>query len=287
MDRAYFTQLLANTTQLNTHQVLNLWPVGGGCINDCYRLKTQGSLLFVKLNAASQLRMFEQEAIALDHLRQTIRTPQVLEVGRHQNHSYLVMEWVETTRPTQDFWRQLGEQLAILHQISHTHFGYFADNYIGSLPQSNRQHQSWHAFFIEERLRPQLKLASSKNLTTSQIQAQFDQLFAKWAELIPPCKPALLHGDLWSGNFLCDTQQQPWLVDPAVYFGHPETELAFTAMFGGFDQLFYQTYQNHHPLEAGFKDRIALHNLYPTLVHLNLFGTSYLSAIKQTLDKFI
>ena len=119
------------------------------------------------------------------------------------------------------------------------------------------------------------------------ILRNFEKLFSVLQNLIPEASPSLLHGDLWSGNFMCGEDGEAVIFDPAVYYGHREIELAFTQMFGGFDKSFYSAYNEEFPLLPGFDDRVDLYNLYPLLVHLNLFGQSYLSGITQTLSRYL
>nr|WP_162276804.1 fructosamine kinase family protein [Mucilaginibacter pedocola] len=158
---------------------------------------------------------------------------------------------------------------------------------IGSLHQSNRQHKSWADFYAEERLQPLVKMAvDSRELGKSDIQ-QFDKLYAKLPELFDLEPPALIHGDLWSGNFLIDIKGIPFLIDPAVYLGHREMDLALTTLFGGFGATFYEAYQQHYPLSPGFQQRIKLWCLYPLLVHVNLFGGGYSNQLRSHLNAYL
>ncbi|MEQ9009688.1 MAG: fructosamine kinase family protein, partial [Ekhidna sp.] len=216
----------------------------------------------------------------------SIISPQAIASDTLENKSYLLTEWISKGTPNPQFWEDFGKNLALQHKVSSSYFGLDHDNFIGSLPQSNKQHTSWYDFFIEERLTPQLKLATSKNLITKELVSKFESLFNHLENLIPNENPALLHGDLWSGNFIIAESGEAAIFDPAVYFGHRETELAFTKLFGGFDQRFYSSYQDNYPIQHGFEDRVDIHNLYPLLAHVNLFGSSYLSGIIQTLNRF-
>ena len=168
--------------------------------------------------------------------------------------------------------------------MSAVSFGLDHDNYIGSLAQSNKKHADWISFFMEERIRPQLKLAMDKKLIDEGTVKQFDKLFDHFDRLIPKEKPALLHGDLWNGNFLVSDSSRAALIDPAVYFGHREMDLAMTTLFGGFDSEFYRAYDEVFPLEKGFEKRVDIHNLYPLLVHVNLFGGGYVRQVKAVLN---
>ncbi|MEM6737187.1 MAG: fructosamine kinase family protein [Bacteroidota bacterium] len=268
---------------------LKSWkPVGGGCIHKTARLQTKNHSYFIKWNHCREIDLFltEEKGLQLLNDHPEIRVPGVLGQGQIEEKSYQLLEWIESGYPSSGFWGVFGKSLAKLHQHDHHYFGLSYDNYIGRLHQSNTHHETWHSFFIAERLEPQLKLALSKKLINNQIISLFEKLFPKLENLIPGERPSLLHGDLWSGNFLVDQNSLPVLIDPAVHYGHRETELAFTRLFGGFDKKFYYTYNEEFPLEIGFENRVDIHNLYPLLVHVNLFGSSYLSGIKQTLRRF-
>ncbi|MEM9339075.1 MAG: fructosamine kinase family protein [Bacteroidota bacterium] len=263
--------------------------VSGGCINTTLKVDTNEGPFFIKLNTEKEKALFEKEAMGLRLLKNQspVEIPKVLGSGTLEGKVYLILEWIERGPTADFFWDRFGQQLAAQHRQTSTHFGLDHDNHIGRLPQSNKVHAAWSDFFINERLMPQLKLAQKSNLVDSGLMDQFERLYTKLDDLIPHEAPALLHGDLWSGNFLCSTEGQPCIFDPAVHFGHRETELAFTTLFGGFEKAFYVTYQDFFSLESGFDDRIDLHNLYPLLVHVNLFGPSYLSGIRHTLKRFV
>lgn len=266
----------------------NVQRIGGGCINEAFKITCTYGSFFIKTNSVSELDSFEKEAQGLKKLTETsiIKTPEVYRTGQTQLSSFLLMEWIEGGNKSASFWEKFGRKLARQHQISSNTFGFDYDNYIGRLPQSNSRHPGWSDFFISERIEPQIRLASSKRLLDKKTKRDFEIVLTKLDRLIPPEPPALLHGDLWGGNFLCNENNEPILIDPAIHFGHRETEMAFTTLFSGFDQKFYDAYQNEFPLMPGFDERVELHNLYPLLVHVNLFGPSYLSGIKQTLKKF-
>ena len=269
--------------------IKNVHSVPGGCINSTVQVATDKGTFFTKVNRSTEKDLFEKEALGLSllHSKSSVSVPQVLGKGELEGKVYLILEWIQNGHQNSHFWVDFGKALAAQHQVTSAKFGLDHDNHIGRLPQSNRFHESWHEFFIEERLRPQLKLAADQHLIDQTTRSQFESLYNKLEQLIPKESPTLLHGDLWSGNFTCGQQSKPYIFDPAVYYGHRETEMAFTTMFGGFDSLFYQAYNEELPLEVGFENRIDIHNLYPLLVHVNLFGPSYLSGIKTTLNRLV
>ncbi len=270
-------------------KVLQSQFVSGGCINTTMKVTTNQGVFFVKLNGKKEQDLFEKEVLGLKFLtsQSSLYIPGILGSGTSEDNVYLILEWIEKGPPNPGFWEVFGQKLAQQHQVSSPQFGLDHDNHIGRLPQSNKAHRLWSEFFIHERLVPQLELAKQSRHIESKLIQQFERLYSKLDELVPKEPTALLHGDLWSGNFMCASNGEPYVFDPAIHFGHRETELAFTTLFGGFDQYFYESYREYFPLEPGFDDRIDLHNLYPLLVHVNLFGPSYLSGIKQTLKRFI
>jgi protein-ribulosamine 3-kinase len=265
-------------------------PLGGGCINEVVRINTSAGEFVVKYNLATAFPgMFECEAAGLQLLRNAgeIHIPEVIHKDIVEQYSYLLLEFVPSGNRIHDFWVIFGRSLANLHKHTHSQFGLNHDNYIGSLPQQNRLHQDWTAFFIFERLEPMVRLARNKSDISSQVAGRFELLYSKLPNLIPVELPALLHGDLWNGNYIIDNKGLPCLIDPAVYFGHREMDLAMTRLFGGFALEFYQSYQDTFPLENEWDDRTDLFNLYPLLVHVNLFGGGYASQVKRILDHFV
>jgi len=264
-------------------------PVSGGCINTCFQVQTTAGDYFLKYNDVGKYpQMFEAELKGLELLKDAnaIPVPGVIFNGEVNGTSFLVLEWIEPGRRNKDSWSYFGKHLAKLHRSSVTNYGLGYNNYIGSLKQSNVQQNSWTDFFIHERIEPQLKLANEKGLIGNAMITQFNNLYRKLNELIPEEKPALLHGDLWNGNFLVNDKGLATLIDPAVYYGHREMDLAMTKLFGGFDMEFYSAYDESFPLDKGFEDRIDIHNLYPLLVHVNLFGGGYVQQVKAVLERF-
>ena len=263
-------------------------PVGGGDINDaaCLRL-SNGAGVFVKSNTLANEAFFEAEEAGLRAIAatDTIRTPALLCRGRDRRKgiSFLMMEMVRGGPRAPDFWETFGRNLARMHGaetgafVRRGRFGFLRDNFIGACAQSNGEADSWIAFFRDRRLRPQLERAAGYFDAAVRRRAGrlLDRLDALLAE---PVRPSLLHGDLWSGNFITGTDGQAWLIDPAAYVGHAEADLAMTELFGGFSERFYRGYQELAPLDRGYRERRDLYNLYHLLNHLNLFGAGYLSA---------
>ena len=268
--------------------IVDASTTSGGSINKAYKLKTNSGIFFVKQNSASRFHeMFAKEVLGLKLLQEKSRfiIPEVIGEFQLDDVSFLVLEHLNQNIPNQKFWFDFGKKLAHLHQQSNSKFGLSFDNYIGSISQTNHHFLSWTEFFENQRLSPLVKLAFDKNLLSKEDLKAFNLLYLKLEEIFPTEKPSLVHGDLWSGNFLCNNNK-PVLIDPAVYYGNREMDLAMTRLFGGFDDDFYNAYQNEFPLEKGWVKRIDICNLYPNLVHLILFGRSYYSSIKNVLNAF-
>jgi protein-ribulosamine 3-kinase len=264
-------------------------PAGGGCINYAYVLNTNRGKYFIKLNDASRYPgMFEKEFLGLNLLINsgTIKLPGPCCYGEAGSFSYILMEYIDSSPPGPDFWKNFGGSLAALHRHSADYYGLDHDNYMGSLPQCNRKHPEWIPFFVEERLEAQLIVARNSDWIDEASAQKFSALFGKIASLLPAEPSSLLHGDLWSGNYMVSSAGLPCLIDPAVYYGNREVDIAMTKLFGGFSDDFYRSYDEAFPLTAGWRERTDLYNLYPLLIHLNLFGGSYWHDIKRILDYY-
>lgn len=263
--------------------------VAAGTRNQAIYLETEQGAYFLKTNHESAAEIFKRESEGLNWVRRncSLYVPQTLAQGSYEDRHFLLMDWIPSAPKQPDYSERLGEGLAELHMCTAKSFGLDRNNYIAILPQNNDWKDRWFDFFVEKRLEPQLQLAYYNQLVDEKFLDRFRSLYPFLEGFFPVEKPALLHGDLWSGNVLPDAGGSPALIDPAVYFGHREVDLAFSRLFGGFDSRFYEAYQDVFPLEPGFEDRVAVYNLYPLLVHLNLFGKAYLSGIQQTLRRFL
>ncbi len=260
----------------------------GGTINNAVEVVTSRGSFFVKWNDAGTNEMFRTEVLSLALLRQTetLTLPEVISQDFRDDKAYLILEFIQPAPRQKNYWAQFGQALAQLHSHTDKEFGLDFDNYIGSQPQRNARHANGTEFFIEERLKVQAGKALYNNLISSKLHAKFERLYEVLPDLLPRERPALVHGDLWSGNVITDDRGQVALVDPAPYYGQREAELAYTHLFGGFEPEFYAAYDEAFPLEPGFQERIAIYNLYPLLVHVNIFGSSYVSAVERVLNRF-
>ena len=264
-------------------------PVGGGCINNTEKIETSSGNFFLKYNDAKQFPgMFDAEAKGLKLLREAneIFVPEVICLGEERDESFLVLELVRSGRRQRNFFEDFGKRLAKLHKHTSGGFGLDHDNYIGSLPQRNWPHDNWVDFFVEERLEQQIKLACDSNVLSRSFIPQFNNLFRRLNEIFPDEKPALVHGDLWSGNFMTAPDGFACIIDPAVYFGFREMDIAMSKLFGGFPAEFYDSYNSEFPMEKGWQLRADICNLYPLMVHVNLFGGGYVYDVQSILKRF-
>lgn len=267
--------------------------IGGGCINNglaviCEDDFSGSAKYFIKWNEDHIDDLFEKEALGLSLLSNNSNfiIPDVIGHGSYGMKNFLILEFIESGNSSYAFWESFGEQLANMHRITHQQYGLDHTNYIGKLPQVNHQNANWIDFFIENRLEPQLGMAVYNNKISIDFAKKFKYLYSQLPGILVDEPPSLLHGDLWSGNFMVNEKGSVCLIDPAVYFGNREIEIAFTQLFGGFDDEFYRSYLETFPLEPGFGDRAAIYNLYPLLVHVNLFGESYLSGIERVIRRY-
>jgi len=267
--------------------VMRTAPVAGGDINDAFRVElAYGRTVFVKTNGRANPRMFPAEAKGLAWLAeaQALRVPKVLAVSDGSAPAFLVLEYLEPAPKSPVFDERLGRGVAALHRFGAPAFGLRHDNFIGRLPQANAALPTWSRFYRERRLLPQLRLATEQARAPLELRRGFDRLFARLDELVGPEEPpARLHGDLWGCNLHVDDAGEPCIIDPAAYGGHREMDLAMMRLFGGFSSATFAAYDEAFPLADGHEERVALYQLYPLMVHVNLFGGSYVNAVVRAL----
>ena len=271
--------------------------VGGGDINEaCCLTLSNGKAVFVKSNTPANKGFFDAEEAGIEAIASTgtVKTPKLICKGTDKagNCSFLMMEMIEAGKKIKDFWEVFGRELAAMH-LSETagytvsgRFGFKGDNYIGASKQINDGRDTWISFFRECRLEPQIRMAES--YFDSGMMKSMVKLLDRLSDiLVEPEKPSLLHGDLWSGNYIIGNDGKAWLIDPAVYVGHAEADLAMTGLFGRFSDDFYGAYREINPLQDGYGGRRDLYNLYHMLNHLNLFGYSYYSAVSGIVRRYV
>jgi len=273
-------------------RVLKARPLSGGDINDAYEVGlADGRAVFVKSNVSAPNDMFVAEARGLAWLDEAkvLRVPRVLaSAGANELTPFLALELIRSAPRASDFDDRLGRGLAALHRHGAQAFGLDHDNYIGRLPQKNTFGVAWPEFYRVRRLGAQLKAAVDSGLASARLRRDFDRLFAQLEDLCgPPEPPARLHGDLWGGNLMTDEQGEPCLIDPAVYGGHREIDLAMMKLFGGFGPRVFAAYKEAWPLADGYRERVALYQLYPLMVHVNLFGGGYVASVEAALAQLV
>lgn len=264
--------------------------LGGAGGSESYEWPCEGGVLFVKVGPGERRAALEAEAAGLSELSraQALRVPRVLASGATHDAAFLALEWIDAAPADTACERRLGEGLAALHAVTAPRFGWGRDNTIGRTPQANGWMQEWAEFFRERRLRPQLDLAVDNgfgNLLDTPGERLMESVHILLAGHAP--RASLLHGDLWGGNWLATAAGEPVIVDPAVYYGDREADLAMTRLFGGFGAAFYRAYEAAQPPTAGTQLRGELYNLYHVLNHANLFGAGYARQARAMIDRLL
>jgi fructosamine-3-kinase len=269
--------------------VLDAARAGGGDVNRAERMTlADGRELFVKHRAGAEPGMYAAEAAGLAWLAEAgaLRTPAVVAVGERPPR-FLALELIPSGRPGPGRDEALGRGLAALHRAGAPAFGLAEDNFIGPLPQPNAQSGDWPEFYGARRLEPMARAAVEAGRLGEGFAAGLERLRARLPDLCGPAeRPARLHGDLWGGNAMTDAEGRPVLIDPAVYGGHREVDLAMMRLFGGFGAGTFAAYAEAHPLADGHQDRVELYQLYPVLVHVVLFGGGYARSAERILRRY-
>lgn len=274
-------------------QITDRQRVSGGDINKCFKLiLSSGRVVFLKENRLSLAHMFAAECMGLLELSNAVKgiegisVPKSLAWGLDGDRSFLLMEHISQGRLKSGV--SFGESLAELHRGARSDTcGFEQNNWIGSTPQLNNLTASWHVFFAEYRLGFQWKMAREKGFGDLTTDRAMERIQSNISNILPaPDRPSLLHGDLWGGNWMAGVEGRVWLIDPAVYYGHREADIAMTELFGGFPSEFHDVYQSTWPLDPGFGERKKLYNLYHLLNHLNLFGSSYWPGVMSGIDQY-
>ena len=274
--------------ELGLGPFLNARPVSGGDVNQAYQFNFDKGSVFLKYQPEASRHFFESEAYALRALceQDIIAIAEPLLCASFEGEQFLVLKWISEGIRASNYASNLASGLAAIHRISADQFGWPQDNFIGTLAQSNLELSTWAEFYFYQRLERQFALAYDHGLTNSKDRKQLESLGRNLNSLLPAEKPALLHGNLWSGNAIANSLGLPVLIDPSSYFGHREMDLAMMKLFGGFEPEVFRQYQEQFPLEGAWEERIPIHQLYPLLVHLNLFGGSYLGSCRAIWQGF-
>ena len=268
-------------------KINSITPLGGGCIGNAMKVETEnGTNYFIKQYENG--KMHEAEANGLNELKtaNSIRIPRVLKF----NDEFLILEFIDSAKPVDNFMQKFGQQLAQLHKNTSTKYGYFEDNFIGSTDQINvPQNDNWSEFYLENRIMYQFRLAEKNGYSTEELKSGIKLIEKRIDKILDGSNedPTLIHGDLWGGNYISDQRGNPCLIDPAVYYGHREAELAMTKLFGGFDANFFAAYNKEYPLKEGWEYRENIYKLYHILNHLNLFGSSYYSQTVSLINSYL
>lgn len=275
--------------EITGNKLLKVLPVSGGCISDTKKIiLSNNEEYFIKINIASEL--FTKEANGLNEIRKAncIRVPEVIFVC----NDFILLEFINQSKPIKNFFEDFGRKFALMHKYNSDNFGFYEDNFIGSTVQKNipnkNEKTNWTEFYWNNRLFFQYKLAEKNGFADKLLTESFLKLEKIFNNIldIPNEKPSLLHGDLWSGNYITYENGEVCLIDPAVYYGNREADLAMTKLFGGFNSYFYSAYNETFPLIEGWQKREEIYKLYHLINHLNLFGRSYYGSVINSIKYY-
>lgn len=279
MEKLYLENILGQ-------EIVTISPLSGGCIANTQKITTASGSCFVCKLVYGDAGIKEANGLRELQKSEVIRVPHVVFAGL----GVVVMEFIHSGTRCSNFFEVFGNQLARLHQFSGDAFGFFEDNYIGSTLQINKPvNTDWLSFYFENRLLFQFKLAEKNGYVDNTFRMLFNNLEQRLPNILAGSKelPVLLHGDLWGGNYMVDENGLPVLIDPAVYYGHREADLAMTKLFGGFPASFYSAYNAACPLKPGYEYRESVYTLYHVLNHLNLFGSGYKAQAVQLMKQYM
>lgn len=280
------SSILYKIAEENAFDLIDIRRLHGGDVNEIFHLKTNIGHRVVKLNNALKypnMFKFEHKGLELLRMSNSFIVPKVFKSSTIGDTSYLMMEFIQSTDRKENFWEDFTFKLIKLHSCSRESFGLEFNNYIGNLNQINHSKKSSSEFYIESRLKPQFQLAIDHGFEFSNL----DEFYNNISHEIPNEESALIHGDLWNGNYLVSDRGEAVLIDPAVAFASREMDLAMMKLFGGFADEVFEIYDENFPLIEGWKNRIEIWQLYYLLVHLNLFGKSYYPSIVRIMDRYI
>lgn len=264
-------------------------PIKGGSINEAFYVRTGDSQYFMKFHADSPKDFFKSEAIGLRLLKETntVSVPNYLSYSDQHGSAFLLLEWIEG-EATIDTQTTLGRKVAKLHQTIGRMHGFHNDTYIGLLPQPNKLLPNWLEYFRTYRLQSQIEQGIDRGVVSGDRAVKLEKLIERLDEWVPTfVEPSHLHGDLYSGNWIVGPGGEPYLVDPSFLYGDRQFDMAFTELFGGFSETFYDAYNEVFPLREDYEDVKPLYQLYYLLAHLNLFGESYGGQVDAIISRYV
>jgi len=278
IDRRYFESLL-------NEDILAFDLLAKGQVGDIYKIRTPQKNYILKTSEPSNMLLTEAEMLK-DINKYKIAVPEVISSGE----SHLLMTCIEeTTLPNCTRETEAAKILTQLHTVTNESrmYGYYYNTSIGPFEQVNEQTQyNWGLFLGQMRIVPMAKICYERGLLSKEILHRLEMLCRDLYKRIDMSliSPSLLHGDLWSGNILFNMNGAT-LIDPAIYFGDREMELAFILLFDTFGETFFGHYSEVFPLSEDFYEtKVPLYQLYPLLVHVALYGRSYLSQLEQCMQ---
>ena len=282
---------LLTLLELDNIHPTQIQKVSGGDINDSFQVQTQdGTHLFVKINFPNQpidILISESQGLEMMGKAGVINIPTGVNLRIHQSDAALIMPfYTPGNTPQTSEWMVFFENLGRMHLLTNEYFG-GRNNFIGTLPQINHPRNNWIPFFRENRLQPQFTLAMDRGYLDRNDLVKFDRLLLRLPEYIPIERPALIHGDLWSGNILSTATKGILMIDACPYYGHREMDFAMMTLFSGVPvKKDLPSYEEIYPLTPGLMDRIEIYQLYYLLTHLNMFGAAYLPGIRRIIHNF-
>ena len=283
----FFESVLFNSLG-ESASVKEIKLLAGGFTHNAVQIHSTAGIYFLKWAENKPLELFSTEFQNLVVLKEAdaVRVPAPVNAGRINERSYLLQEYLDQEVPAAHYWENFGRSMAELHHHTQQQNGLSFNNYLNVLEQNNEELPNWPSFFIENRLRVQFGRAYYNGLIDKEFLEKLSQLQKKIHNLLPNEKPSLLHGDFWNGNTICTDKGEVALINPACYYGHREVDLACSRLFSTFPQEFYDAYTEASPLATDHADRVAIYNMYPLMAQANLWGSSYLNAIRATLDYY-
>lgn len=281
-------EIIPLISDILSDKIISSKPITGGDISSAFHLETSKGNYFLKVNNDPfALKMFlaEQKGLSDIAATNTIAVPSVYVAESYEDMAIILMDFIDSKRPHPADYARFGTELAKMHLVTNSEFGYSSNNFIGSLDQSNNENNDWADFYWSQRIKPQFQLALNNNLLSADEIPSKEQSISLFKQIFNNVKPSLLHGDLWGGNYLISTDGTPYLIDPAVYYGHSMVDIAMSQLFGSFGPDFYNSYHQIIPKSDFYKEEIDLYQLYYLLVHLNLFGRGYYTSVSDVMKR--